>query len=297
MDSDNKGNDEEIIYHTVTFNSVGGNEISPMRVKHGSAVNQPVTPVRENYIFIEWRNGTTPWDFESMPVREDITLSAHWASADSVFSYEVIEGTDTAHITGIKYYPNIKSLSVPSVIKGYTVVGIANGVFATFESDYIEKINIPETVSYIGDYAFEEVKVTINLYGTLSFVGEGLASVALANGLTKLPYAAFSDCTKLSSVIIPEGIETIEENAFKDCSSLLTVVVPSSTTSIENSAFHGCSALKSVFFGGNDEDFDKIAIQDMNKPFLNAKLYFYSESETNEDGFWHFDDDGSPKIW
>ena len=53
LDSDNKGNDEEIIYHTVTFNSVGGNEISPMRVKHGSAVNQPVTPVRENYIFIE----------------------------------------------------------------------------------------------------------------------------------------------------------------------------------------------------------------------------------------------------
>ena len=143
----NKDNAQEIIYHTVTFNSVGGNEISSMRVKHGGTINQPATPVRENYIFIEWKNGATPWDFENSPVKEDITLTAHWVSADSVFAYEVIGGTDTVHITEIKYYPDIRSLTVPTVIKGYTVVGIEDGVFATFESDYISEINIPEGVS------------------------------------------------------------------------------------------------------------------------------------------------------
>jgi hypothetical protein len=300
----NKDNAQEIIYHTVTFNSVGGNEISSMRVKHGGTINQPATPVRENYIFIEWKNGATPWDFENAPVKEDITLTAHWVSADSVFAYEVIGGTDTVHITEIKYYPDIRSLTVPTVIKGYTVVGIEDGVFATFESDYIAEINIPETVSYVGSYAFEEVKVTINVYGSLSFVGEGafmgcsgLTSVSLAEGLTKLPYAAFADCTKLTSIIIPEGIEIIEENAIKDCTSLLTVVIPSSTTVIENSAFHGCDALKSVFYGGSDEDFDKVDIQKMNDPLEYAAIYIYSEIETDKEGFWHFDDEGSPKIW
>jgi hypothetical protein len=74
-------------------------------------------------------------------------------------------------------------------------------------------------------------------------------------------------------------------------------VIPSSTSVIENSAFHGCDALKSVFYGGSDEDFDKVDIQKMNDPLEYAAIYIYSEIETDKEGFWHFDDEGSPKIW
>ena len=97
--------------------------------------------------------------------------------------------------------------------------------------------------------------------------------------------------------MIPEGVTKIEENAFKDCTALVTAVIPKSVTTIENSAFHGCESLKSVFYGGTDAEFDNMDIHDMNHPFNDAKLYLYSETEATDGDFWHFDEDGKPRIW
>ena len=302
--SDDAG-EQETVYYTVKFNTVGGETIEPMRIAKGEKINKPISPTRENYIFVEWRQNSTPWDFSIHMVTSDITLTAHWVSADSVFGYEIIEGTENAHITSIKALPTIDTLNIPQVINGFTVTGIGNGAFASLESEDISVINIPETVTYIGDYAFEEITAKIDLGGTVTHLGEGafmgcssLKEISLSEGLEKIPFAAFSDCSSLSSIVIPEGVTLIAENAFKDCSSLLTAVLPQTVSAVENSAFHGCDALKAIFWSGTEETFNAIETDDKNECLTEAKLYIHSETEPLSDGdFWHFDEDGKPKTW
>ena len=68
-------------YHTVTFNTDGGNEIAPAYVTVGTTLKKPVDPEKtsELYdcVFLGWYNGETEWDFNTV-LTEDITLVAKW---------------------------------------------------------------------------------------------------------------------------------------------------------------------------------------------------------------------------
>jgi len=298
------GQTSETVYYTVDFNTAGGNKIESMRIASGQKISTPVPPTRENYIFVEWRYQLAPWNFATGKVTSDMTLTAHWIAADSVFMYDPIEGTGNAMITGLKSLPEISALSIPQVLNGYNVTAIGDEVFAEFNSTRITSITIPETVTSIGKYAFEDITVKLNVKGELTQIGEGafmgctaLESVQLGSGLTSLPFSAFYGCSSLKSVIIPEGVTLISEDAFKDCSSIVTAVIPSSVTEIENSAFDGCEALKTVFFGGTEAEYDAIAINEKNDALEDINLYFYSEEKPMSDGYWHFDEDGKPTLW
>ena len=82
---------------------------------------------------------------------------------------------------------------------------------------------IPDSVTNIGDYAFEGC-------GSLS-------SLVLPDGVTSIGKCAFRDCGSLSSLVLPDGVTNIGGNAFADCKSLRSVVIPNSVTSIGGGAF------------------------------------------------------------
>ena len=91
---------------------------------------------------------------------------------------------------------------------------------------------IPDSVTNIGDYAFEGC-------GSLS-------SLVLPDGVTSIGKCAFRECGSLSSLVLPDGVTNIGGNAFADCKSLRSVVIPNSVTSIGGGAFGGCKSLHSV---------------------------------------------------
>ena len=45
---------DETIYHTVTFHSNGGSEVTPIKVKHNTFAKEPTKPTKENYKFGGW---------------------------------------------------------------------------------------------------------------------------------------------------------------------------------------------------------------------------------------------------
>ncbi len=101
----------------------------------------------------------------------------------------------------------------------------------TEESDVTEVI-IPESVTEIGDSAFEDCT--------------NLTSVTIPESVTKIGIEAFSGCTSLTSVTIPDSVTEIGGCAFSDCTSLASVTIPDSVTKIGVSAFSGCASLTSV---------------------------------------------------
>lgn len=90
--------------------------------------------------------------------------------------------------------------------------------------------SIPNTVTKIGDMAFE---------------GCSLTSVKIPNTVKSIGRSAFN-ASKLTSINIPNSVKNIGAVAFSFCENLSTVTIPSSVTSIGDFAFSDCGNLKTV---------------------------------------------------
>ena len=137
-----------------------------------------------------------------------------------------------ANEIAIFHYPNpdIGSITIPSVINGLTVTGIAGGAFRDFN---LVSVKLPDGVTIIEDDAF---------YGC-----EGLTSVNFPSGLEYIGRQAFHR-TGLISVNLPDGITGIERGTFSRCEDLVEVSLPPSVEFIEPEAFLGCPSLKKISF-------------------------------------------------
>ena len=63
-------------YHTVNFDTQGGDQIPSQQVKHGEKITKPADPVKTGYDFESWLYQGESWSFIGYVVTEDITLVA-----------------------------------------------------------------------------------------------------------------------------------------------------------------------------------------------------------------------------
>ncbi len=81
------------------------------------------------------------------------------------------------------------------------------------------------------------------------------------------------------SVVIPEKINgipvcTIANNAFEGCEYLESVVIPKTVTSICMGAFEWCESLRTVYYGGTEEQWNAITVEEYNFPLSGATVQF-----------------------
>ena len=182
----------------------------------------------------------------------------------SLFSYRTTSG-------GIEVYQYdgnetaSGTLTVPSTIDGYTVVGIGEDfIYAEGWSS----VSLPSTVTYIDDYAF--------------YYCSNLTSITLPASLTSIGDSVFSGCTSLKTIkvasgntafsasdgvlynkakttlivypvgktdtsfTVPDGVKVIGAGAFSGSDNLTKIVLPDSVTTIEDNAFYYSQSLKII---------------------------------------------------
>ena len=93
---------------------------------------------------------------------------------------------------------------------------------------------------------------------------------------------AFYNCTNLTSAVISRRVTTISYGAFYGCGSLTSVAIPDGVTLIGVSAFLGCNSLTDVYYGGSEEQWKQIIIEDSNEPLLNATIHYNSAPAQSE---------------
>ena len=128
------------------------------------------------------------------------------------------------------------------------------------ENTEITDLVIPNSVTSIGDYAFQYCRglTSVTIPNSVTSIGSwafsdcsGLTSVTIPNSVTSIGGSTFSGCSGLKSVTIPNSVTSIGDYAFKNCSGLTSVTIPNSVTSIGSNAFSGCSGLTSVNINSN----------------------------------------------
>lgn len=112
------------------------------------------------------------------------------------------------------------------------------------------------------------------------------------------------DCID-KDLIIPsthEGlpVNAIGENAFNGNTDITYVLIDRAVTSIGQGAFNLCKSLKNVYYNGTKEEWETLcsSIGVSNDYLIDAKVYYFSQTQPEEGFFWHFDTDGkTPVSW
>ena len=98
--------------------------------------------------------------------------------------------------------------------------------------DKLEKVEIPETVTSIGNYAFSMCK--------------SLSEISISDSVTSIGSDAFSSCTALVKIDIPDSVTVIGSNAFKGCTSLSDVSLSKNLQTLNYGAFQDCTSLVEI---------------------------------------------------
>ena len=176
-----------------------------------------------------------------------------------VFEYTL---DDDKNATITKYDGNVRALTIPDTLDGYTVVAIGSSAFA--KNTYLQSVVIPDTVTVIREYAFVEctnlssVALSEGLVelGKAAFGKTGLTSIVIPKSLEKahVSFDNFSDCSdgpfencdKLKQVRFEEGVTEIAQGLFAGCSSVAEIELPNTITVIEKGAFSNCTGLERI---------------------------------------------------
>ncbi len=146
-----------------------------------------------------------------------------------------------------------------------TKLNIPNSVtqikqYAFHNNAAITHIDIPNSVKNIGQNAFSGCSslTSINLPNSITSINENvfsgciaLVTVHIPSDVTSIGYSAFSGCTSLKSIDIPSNVTNIGSSAFSGCTSLTSIDIPSNVTNIGSSAFYGCTSLASIDIPSN----------------------------------------------
>jgi uncharacterized repeat protein (TIGR02543 family) len=117
--------------HTVSFNSHGGSAVSSAQVIQGQTFSAPTAPTRTGFTFAGWfreASYTTPWNFASDTVTQNVTLHARWDVITYTVTYNAGPGGSITGTSPQTVNHGANSTNVTAVANtGYTFANWSDG--------------------------------------------------------------------------------------------------------------------------------------------------------------------------
>ena len=193
-----------------------------------------------------------------------------------------VENPDLLTYLNMNRLTNVATISKSN--EKYNVTGIG---FASFASNNLTSIIIPNSVTSIDDMAFSTNNLTsinipdsVETIGNSAFYDNQISSLIIGRGLKTITNSMFSE-NSLTHVEIPDNIETIDYGAF-DENNITSVVIGSGIKSIDREAFgsstgegYGPNKIESVTINTTK---DKVTIDSTSFNWVSGK--------SNEDINW-----------
>ena len=199
-------------------------------------------------VFPDVKKIVYPNTVEKINIRNDYTITTYAENNQlSTKPQEFILSRNLTNIPNMTFAAckDLKSIDIPD-----SVTSIGN--YAFYESG-ITNIEIPSSVTSIGDSAFEgcyalknvEIPDSITSISDYAFYESGITNIEIPSSVTNIGSSAFKSCELLTSIEIPDSVTSIGDSAFY-YSGITSIKIPSSITSIGYETFRGCESLTSI---------------------------------------------------
>ena len=156
----------------------------------------------------------------------------------ALFTFRHVSGG--LEVTG--YTGTATAVDIPATHDGFPVVSIGDGAFAGSFALRLTSVTIPNSVTNIGERAFQDNQLTsvtipngVTSIGTWAFMRNQLTTVTIPSSVTVLGSSAFEN-NQLTSVTIPNSVTSMGNSTFRN-NQLTSVTIPSSVTSTGVSTF------------------------------------------------------------
>lgn len=126
--------------------------------------------------------------------------------------------------------------------------------------DRIKSVELPEGITSISEYAFENC---VNL-----------SELIIPDSVISIGEYAFSGCSGIKEFSLGNELETIGDYAFYGCTGIEKVDLHENITSIGENTFAGCSGMKEFYVGKNIKNFDLKYLKDF---AVLEKLYIHPD--------------------
>ena len=141
--------------------------------------------------------------------------------------------------SGVKFINNGAFNACTNLVSADLPDGLEHIGIGAFDSSGLKSIVIPDTVTELGENAFNYCF--------------NAKTLKISSNLKIIPDRAFGSCEKLKSAEIPDGVITIGNEAFAFCTELKKVTIPASVKSMLFT-FEFCFGLDEVIFKGDFPD-------------------------------------------
>ena len=119
----------------------------------------------------------------------------------------------------------------------------------------LDKIEIPNTVNYIGAQAFAECRnlKEVNLPNNITTIYNmtfsyctSLTEIEIPSSVRNIQSEAFYYCYNLQDVEFNEGLQYISTGAFYNCYNLTEITLPRTFRQLSSQAFYRCDSLRTI---------------------------------------------------
>lgn len=108
-----------------------------------------------------------------------------------------------------------------------------------------------------------------------------LKSILLPDDLVYMGEQAFAGCIWLERIVIPEKVGFLSNGIFAQCLFLKEVYISKNIEAVCWTAFNDCPGLTDIYYGGTQDDWKKIIIDNENSALENAVIHYnYHQPET-----------------
>ena len=205
-------------------------------------------------------NSRSPWERykrnSSTYSIHKIVISEGVTTIGDYMMYGVYSGGSTN-----SYHSDLAEIVLPSTIEYI-------GKDSFYYCRYLDSINIPKSVSSIGEFAFGDCCIDnvyisdMNAWCNIHFDSASsnpvcgrsniyindqlLTELVIPEGVTEIGNYMFAGFGSMLSIKMPNSINSIGDGAFEGCNSLTSIIIPNGVTNIGDGAFEGCNSLTSI---------------------------------------------------
>ena len=195
---------------------------------------------------------------------EDFTFS----QCNGLTSVEIPSSVTSIGAYAFNSCHSLTSVEIPSSVTSI-------GRFAFYSCRALNKAEFA-SIEWLCGVAFENHASNPLYYAHNLYInGQEITEVRIPDSVTAIGNYAFDGCESITSLSIPNTVTSFGNGAFEGCSKLTTIVIPGSVTSIDELAFHACTGLTSVYYNTeNPIDANSNVFQCINDGiYQNAFLY------------------------
>jgi hypothetical protein len=192
----------------------------------------------------------------SIPASLENIDSYYIKDASSLIAINVHpENPNFSSVDGVLFSKDKSALLAYPALKPGTSYTIPNSVismelFVLAKESNLTSINIPETLSSIYTYAFNDAVSLININVDPANPNYASADGVLFNKEIK-NLITYPQGRKESKYVVPEGVTSIGNTAFFNAKNLKSISTPSTLYLINYNAFDGANSLKTISLGEN----------------------------------------------